>query len=112
MLTALIHSEGPPDALAATLASLVPGVVEGLVGDAVIVARQAAPATAGIAEVAGAKLVVAPDGADPWRAGAAQARREWLLCLEAGDVPGEGWMRAVDRFLAATRGSQPLGRFS
>ena len=99
--------------LGATLGALVPAVVEGLMGDAVVIARQRDSTVAKLAEAMGATLVVAAPGDDPWRAGAAAARRDWLLCLEAGDRPGEGWMRAIDRFLTtALPGGQPLGRFS
>jgi hypothetical protein len=113
MITALIHAEGLPEELAATLAALVPAVVEGLVGDAVIVAGQDDPELTAISELSGAKLVLVSPDIDPWRAGAALARREWLLCLRSGDVPREGWMRAVDRFVAtATRTGQPLGRLA
>ena len=112
MLTALIIADASSEDLAVTLGALVPAVVEGLVGDAVVIARQHDASVTRIAEVAGASLVVTSD-ADPWVAGAAAARRDWLLCLEAGDVPGEGWMRAADRFLSnAVRGGHHLGRFS
>jgi hypothetical protein len=111
MITALVLAEGAPEELAATLSALVPAVVEGRVGDAVIIARRPDAAVANIAEIAGAHVAIASDG-DPWRAGAALARRDWLLCLRSGDVPGEGWMRAVDRFLAGpARAGQPLARF-
>jgi hypothetical protein len=113
MMTGLILAEGSPEEAAVTLAALVPAVVEGLLGDAVVIARQPDPALATIAEIAGASLVVAPANTDPWQAGGRLARRDWLLCLQSGDVPGEGWMRAVDRFLSgAAREGRPLGRFS
>ena len=113
MLTAVILAERDPENLAATLGALVPAVVEGLLGDAVVVARLADPAVANIAEIAGASLAVAPGDADPWREGGRLARRDWLLCLRAGDVPADGWMRAVDHFLVASaRDRRPLGRFS
>ena len=112
MLTALIIADASSEDLAVTLGALVPAVVDGLLGDAVVVATHHDPAVTRIAEVAGASLVVT-SGGDPWLMGAAAARRDWLLCLEAGDVPGDGWLRATDRFLAsAIRGNRPLGRFS
>src|SRR5688500_6335541 len=112
MMTALVLAEGEPEALAATLSALVPAVVEGLVSDAVVIVRDAHPTVATMAEVAGASLAVISDKADPWREGGRLARRDWLLCLQSGDVPGEGWMRAVERFLAvAIRRGEPLGRF-
>jgi hypothetical protein len=113
MITALVLAERGPEALATTLGALVPAVVEGLVGDAVVITRQASAEVANVAEFAGAALVLASADADPWRAGAARARRPWLLCLAGGDIPGDGWMRSVDRFLiAATRHAHVLGRFS
>jgi hypothetical protein len=113
MLTAVILAERDPENLAATLGALVPAVVEGLLGDAVVVARLADAAVATIAESAGASLAVAPGDADPWREGGRFARRDWLLCLRAGDVPADGWMRAVDHFLVSSaRNGRPLGRFS
>ena len=113
MITGLVLAHGAPDHLALTLGSLVPAVVEGLMGDAVVIARCEDPGLAAIAEIAGARLVVAAPGVDPWRAGAPLARREWLLCLRSGDMPDEGWIRAVDRFLGAVgRDGPPLGRFS
>jgi hypothetical protein len=113
MMTALVFADGAPEELAATLGTLVPGVVEGLVGDAVIVTPRPDPVITGMAETAGAKLAIAPPGADPWRTGATHARRQWLLCLRSGDVPAEGWMCAVDRFLASSaKAGHPLARFS
>jgi hypothetical protein len=113
MMTALILCEDDAESLATTLSALVPAVVEGLMGDAVVIVRHPDAAVAGISEVAGASLALAPADADPWGAGTRLARRDWLLCLQSGDVPGEGWMRAVDRFLVgAGRGDHPLGRFA
>jgi hypothetical protein len=91
----------------------VPAVVVGLMGDAVVIARAPDPALVAIAETAGASLAIACPGADLWREGGSLARREWLLCLQSGDVPADGWMRAVDRFLVtAVRENRPIGRFS
>ena len=113
MITGVVLVEHGAERLATTLGSLVPAVVEGVMGDAVVIVRRPDAAVASVAEVAGASIVTIGPGADPWRAGAALARREWLLCLADGDLPREGWMRAADQFLTiATRGGQPLGRFS
>ena len=42
--------------------------------------------------------------------GTAAARRDWVLCLEAGDVPAEGWIRTLDRFIGTARPETGLGR--
>ncbi|KQP65892.1 hypothetical protein [Methylobacterium sp. Leaf112] len=115
MISALIHVARPtdPDAvdrLADTLGALVAGVAAGLVGDAVIVAPSHSTAIDTVAEATGAKLVLRPRGGSAWSAGAKAARREWVLCLEAGDVPAEGWIRILDRFIGTARPDVTLGR--
>lgn len=98
------------DLLADTLSALVAGVAAGLVGDAVIVAGAAHDGVATVADATGATLVVLPGRGDPWIAGARVARRDWVLCLEAGDVPGEGWIRTLDRFIGTARPATALAR--
>jgi hypothetical protein len=115
MISGLIHVARSADpaaieCLADTLSALVAGVAAGLVGDAVIVTAQACPALETVAEGSGATLVVRPPGANPWGAGARVARREWLLCLEPGDIPAEGWIRSLDRFVGTARPDMALGR--
>ena len=110
MITVLVRVERGVEALAVTLASLVPGVAAGLVADAVVLASEAEEETARLADAAGATLVVASQGRG-WRPGAAAARREWLWCLLDGDVPGEGWIRAVGQFVSlASLDGRMLGR--
>ena len=114
MISGLIHVGRPADAtiecLADTLSALVAGVAAGLVGDAVIVTSAASEALETIAEGSGATLVVRPPGTNPWIAGAKVARREWVLCLEPGDIPSEGWIRSLDRFVGTARPDMALGR--
>ncbi|WP_411902711.1 hypothetical protein [Methylorubrum thiocyanatum] len=115
MISGLIHVARSSDSaaiecLADTLSALVAGVAAGLVGDAVIVTAEACPALETVAEGSGATLVVCPPGANPWGAGAKTARREWLLCLEPGDIPAEGWIRSLDRFVGTARPDIALGR--
>jgi len=112
MITALILAGDDPRPLAATISALVAGVADGVVTDAVVIAAAPAPALEALADASGAALVVHAPGEDPWRAGARAARHEWLLCLEAGDVPLDGWIRALERFAGpASAGAPPaLGR--
>ncbi|HEY7383041.1 MAG TPA: hypothetical protein VH743_05160 [Beijerinckiaceae bacterium] len=107
MITALILAERGGEALGVTLASLVPAVVAGIVGDAVLIAPRQDASVETIADGVGASLVALPHGSDPWRAGAAVARRDWLLCLEDGDVLADGWMRPLERFLATASATDP-----
>lgn len=113
MFTAAIHLPGALDperidALADTLAALVAGVAAGVIGDAVIAAAHPDdPEVATMAESTGATLV--ERGRNPWVAAAGPARRPWMLCLEAGDVPAEGWIRVLDRF-GGTASTESIGR--
>ncbi len=109
----LLADPADPDAidrLADTLSVLVSGVAGGLVGDAIIVVPREAPAVATVAEATGAVLVTHAGGA-PFAAGATRARRDWILCLEAGDVPAEGWIRTLDRFIGMAKPEIGIGRF-
>ncbi|KLK91244.1 hypothetical protein AA309_21495 [Microvirga vignae] len=105
MITALVRVTHGPEALAATLSALVPAVAAGLVGDAVILSARQDEMLAKVADAAGASLIVAEEAS--WKDGAHAARREWLLCLDDGDIPQEGWIRVLDRFV--TRGSPERG---
>ncbi|MGO4574042.1 hypothetical protein [Microvirga sp. 2TAF3] len=98
MITALIRVEHGPEALAVTLSALVPAVAAGLVGDAVILAETQDENVDKVADAAGAVLVVT--GEEPWKEGARAARHDWLLCLDDGDIPQEGWIRVLERFVA------------
>jgi hypothetical protein len=111
MITALIRAEHGVDALAVTLSALVSAVAEGLVGDAVVLAPPGDQDAMRIADALGATFVPLAAGEDPWRRGASVAKRDWVLCLDAGDVPSEGWIRAVERFIAASPPERRLGRF-
>ena len=45
----------------------------------------------------------------PGRKGAKEARRDWLLCLDDGDIPQEGWIRVLDRFVALSQARARAG---
>ncbi len=108
MITVLVRVTHGPDALAATLSALVPAVAAGLIGDAVILADRQDDTLAKVADAVGATLVVSERGS--WMDGARVARRDWLLCLDDGDIPQEGWIRVLDRFVALSRPEQGLAR--
>ena len=112
MITGLVHVARGPEALALTLSALIPGVIDGLIGDAVVLARRVDQDITSVAEATGATLVTVPPGDNPWKAGAAAARREWVLCLEDGDVPAEGWVRALDHFVSISAGNRGFARLT
>ncbi|MXQ13699.1 hypothetical protein [Microvirga makkahensis] len=109
MITVLVRVTHGPEALAATLSALVPAVAAGLVGDAVILSRRQDGTLAKVADAVGASLMVAEEMS--WAEGARTARRDWLLCLDDGDIPQEDWIRILDRFVALTPPERGLARF-
>jgi hypothetical protein len=109
MISALVLANGRLEALATTLSALIPAVADGLIGDAVVLTPAPDQQAERVAEAVGAAFVVAAGG-DPWPHGAAVARREWVLCLEAGDLPSEGWIRTLERFVALAPHDRRFGR--
>jgi hypothetical protein len=107
MLAAIIRSQGSSDALAATVSALIPAVAEGFLGHAVIVEATKNPAIEKLVDATGAALVLAPL-AQAWQAGAQAARGDWLLLLDAGDMPKLDWARHVERHLIASGGQAAL----
>ncbi|MBS7698276.1 MULTISPECIES: hypothetical protein [unclassified Chelatococcus] len=103
MISAVIRAEGDVEALAFTLAALVPAVAEGVLRDAVIVDGGSDPQVRDLAEAAGTAYATWRDGGasrgSAWLAGADAARGPWFLLLTAGDVPGPNWIPAADRFI-------------
>jgi hypothetical protein len=110
MISAVVRVEHGAEALAATLSALVPGVADGLVGDAVVLAAAPEGPVAEVADALGARLMVGVDRS--WASGAQAARRDWILCLVDGDVPVDGWVGALDRFISASPAERRFGRLA
>jgi hypothetical protein len=98
MLTAVIRADGSSDVLAATFAVLIPAVAEGFLGHAVVVDASGDGNVERLADATGASYLRA-GGAEGWHLGAAQARGDWLILLDAGDAPQPQWAQVVDRHL-------------
>jgi len=107
MLTAVIRSDGSPQALAATLSVLIPAVAEGFLGHAVIVDTAGTTDTERAADATGARYLRADD-AKAWQDGAARARGDRLVMFDAGDVPQAHWVQAVERHLLVAAGEPAL----
>lgn len=95
MLAAVIRATGPVSALGATFAALIPGVTHGLLGHAVVLDPAGEGEIERLAEATGAGYVADDD----WLGGVKAARGEWLMLLDAGDLPGINWPAAVERHL-------------
>jgi len=91
MLSVLIETRNDEEALARTLASLIPAAVEGVVRDVLVCDRGSSDQTHRVAEHAGCHFIAEGGVA----AGIKQAKGEWLLILEPGARLVEGWTEAV-----------------
>lgn len=98
MLTAVIRASASVQGLAATFAVLIPAVAEGFLGHAVVVDTAGEADIERIADATGASYLRAGN-AEGWHLGAKVARGDWLLLLDAGDVPQAHWVQAVERHL-------------
>jgi glycosyltransferase involved in cell wall biosynthesis len=93
MISVVIPTQNAEATLAGTLSALVPGVVEGLIKDVIVVDTGSDDATLEIADATGCRIisVEAERGLQLW-AGCKAATGDWLLILHADSVVGEGWM--------------------
>ncbi len=91
MLSVVIETRNQEEALARTLASLVGGAVEGVVREVIVCGDATDEPTRAVAEHAGCHYLAGAQAS----AGVRQARSEWLLLLEPGARPLDGWMDSV-----------------
>jgi rSAM/selenodomain-associated transferase 2 len=100
MISVVIPTLNSEAGLAATLTSLVPAAVDGLVREAIVVDGGSTDRTLEIIDHAGADIVKAEAGrGTQLRAGAARARFPWLLFLHADTELEPGWEREVSQFI-------------
>jgi hypothetical protein len=84
MLIAVVDVRGVPIELTATLGPLVRGVVEGLVGTAMLVARDRNEDIAAIADAAGCRILVAETWAEGFARAVTNAPGVGMLLVDAG----------------------------
>jgi hypothetical protein len=96
LISVIVPTLNAEDTLVRTLGSLVPGVVEGLVKEVVVVDGGSDDATLEIADSTGCRIVHtdAARGLQLWQ-GCREAKGEWLLILHPDSQLGEGWMDQV-----------------
>ncbi|MGZ3305714.1 MAG: glycosyltransferase [Asticcacaulis sp.] len=96
MISVIIPTLDAEDHLVRTLSSLVPGVVEGLIKEVIIVDAGSDDATLEIAESTGCEIIRTDHarGLQLWQ-GCRAARGDWLLILHEDSQLGEGWIDAV-----------------
>ncbi|WP_246191263.1 glycosyl transferase family 2 [Aureimonas leprariae] len=97
-------------ALTATLATLVPGAVEGLVREVLVVDRGTDAATRKVADHAGCRVVAELEAAQA----VANAKGDWVMLIEPGARLSAGWIEAVAEHLAdgSSDGAPKAARFS
>lgn len=105
MISVMLECRNQEKQLAATLAALVQGAVEGLVAEVVVVDRGSEDGTAALADHAGCRLLADPDLRDVVRA----ARGDWLFLVEPGARPLLGWIEHLGEHM---RISQAAARLS
>ncbi len=99
MLSVIIPTLNAESNLGRTLAALVPGVVDGLISEVIMVDGGSSDETREIAEAVGARFISAPMGrGTQFRAGASAAKGRWLLFLHADTALEAGWHHEVERF--------------
>lgn len=105
MISVIIECRNQESALAATLAALVQGAVEGLVAEVIVIDHGSTDGTAKLADAAGCRLVAAGDLHEV----IGSARGDWLLLIEPGARPLLGWIEHLHQHIA---GGRRAARFS
>lgn len=82
--------------LAQTLCVLVAGAVEGLVSDVIVLDHGSSDGSSHVADAAGCRFYAQWDIKDVLRA----ARGDWLLLVEAGARPLNGWIDEIGEYIA------------
>ena len=100
MISVVIPTLNAEAGLAATLTSLVPAAVDGLVREAIVVDGGSRDRTLEVADHAGADIVSSEPGRGAQlRAGAARAKFPWLLFLHPDIELELGWEREAGQFI-------------
>lgn len=91
MITAFILANDDAKALTCTLNAMVGATVEGLVREVIMLTTTNNDVAAKLADDAGCALI----GSDNFPATVHSSKGEWVMILEAGAMPEQGWMEAV-----------------
>jgi Glycosyl transferase family 2 len=103
MLSVVIATHNSERALLPTLAALVSGAAAGIVREVIIADAGSRDATAAIADGAGCRVLVSPQGRGArLKAAADTARAAWLLFLRPGVVLDTTWVDETSRFVEET----------
>lgn len=95
MISVMIEAAQDDEALAMTLAMLVPGAVEGVISDVTIIDRGMNEASRTVADAAGCRIVPSSD----MHAALMGARSDWLMMIEPGARLLPGWIERLSSHL-------------
>ena len=100
MISVVIPAYNAETTLGATLAALVPAVVDGIIQEAILVDGGSTDGTCVIGDAAGTRLIRTKFGRGmQLQAGATAARGDWLLFLHADTVLEPGWAEEAEAFI-------------
>ncbi len=99
MLTVIMECRDQEPELAQTLAVLVAGAIDGLVSDVVVLDHGSSDGTARLAEAAGCRFYRQWNMAEILNA----ARGDWILLVEPGARPQNGWIEEICEYVASSR---------
>jgi len=100
MLSVVIATQDSERALLPTLAALVPGAVNGIVREVIVVDGGSRDGSATMAEGAGCRVLTSNRARGArLKAGADVARAPWLMFLRPGTVPDATWIDETRRFI-------------
>lgn len=91
MISVIIQCRNQEAELAKTLSALVRGAVEGIISDVIIIDDGSSDGTATVADAAGCSLISSNDIANL----PSHIRSEWILLIEPGAKPLNGWIEAL-----------------
>ena len=100
MLTIIMECRNNEAELAQTLSALVPGAVEGIVRDVIVLDHGSGDGSSQVADAAGCRFLADWDMPDVLHS----ARGDWLLLLEPGARPMTGWVDAIVDHVAVDPG--------
>lgn len=104
MISIVIPTLNAAAHLPRALASLMPGLIEGLIKQVIVCDGGSDDETLAIADAAGCDVVTAERGrAKQLRAGAEAAKGKWLLFLHSDTALAPGWAEETRRFLDASQ---------
>ncbi len=107
MLSIIIPTLNASAHLPRALSALVPGALEGLVKELLVVDGDSKDATLAIADEAGARIIKSRPGRGlQLQTGGVEAKSDWLLFLHADTVLAESWVAEIVGFIKTGNGQQ------